>query len=289
MSKRSYSDITSANSDISSINYDQYLRELGGDIDTNYKFKQTRYQQSFVLENLESIEDPTEILRHCFQQCLRPTEILRHCFQQCLRHCFQHKAIEESRVANMEVDMIGLTVSSQLLASDFGIPMRPPNENTVDAMLNLFKKVQQSHEDINLYGEPFKVIVSGINSKALPRTRTTRGMGRKRFANIINRNVDDACIMEIKNEDQYCLFYALELMRIYTSRVMTRMEFSRYKSNIQKQEGNVKQMMWKAKIPRRLPEYTLEEWGPVVQAYYDMEYGSGWYFILDKLIFQNNI
>ena len=270
MPKRAYSDITDANSDISSINYGEYLRELGGDIDTNYKFKQTRYQQSFVLENLESIEDPTEILRHCFQQCIDRT-------------------IEESRVANMEVDMIGLTVSSQLLASDFGIPMRPPNENTVDAMLNLFKKVQQSHEDINLYGEPFTVTVSGINSKALPRTRTTTGKGRKRFANIINRNVDDACIMEIKNEDQYCLFYALELMRIYTTKEMPRQTFSRYKHNFKRQETNVKQMMRKAKIPLRLLEYTLEEWGPVVQAYYDMEYGSGWYFILDKLIFKNSM
>ena len=270
MSKRTHSDISDDETDVSSINYGEYLRELGGNIDTNYKFKQTRYQQSFVLENLESIEDPTEILRHCFQQCI-------------------DRAIEESRVANMELDMIGLTVSSQLLASDFGIPMRPPNENTVDAMLNLFKKVQQSNEDINLYGEPFKVIVSGINSKALPRTRTTAGKGRKRFANIINRNVDDACIMEIKNEDQYCLFYALELMRIYVSKELRHQRFSEYKRDIKRQEANVKQMMRKAKIPRRLPEYTLEEWGPVVQAYYDMEYGSGWYFILDKLIFQNNM
>ena len=95
--------------------------------------------------------------------------------------------------------------------------------------------------------------------------------------------------MEIKNEDQYCLFYALELMRIYVSKELRHQRFSEYKRDIKRQEANVKQMMRKAKIPRRLPEYTLEEWGPVVQAYYDMEYGSGWYFILDKLIFQNNI
>ena len=259
MPKRAYSDITDTNSDISSINYGEYLRELGGDIDTNYKFKQTRYQQSFVLENLESIEDPTEILRHCFQQCIDRT-------------------MEESRVANMEVDMIGLTVSSQLLASDFGIPMRPPNENTVDAMLNLFKKVQQSHEDINLYGEPFTVTVSGINSKALPRTRTTTGKGRKRFANIINRNVDDACIMEIKNEDQYCLFYALELMRIYISKEKKTQRFSEYRKNVQRQGADVKEMICKAGIPRNLSEYTLEEWGLVVQDYYNRAYGEGEFY-----------
>ena len=117
--------------------------------------------------------------------------------------------------------------------------------------------------------------VSGISSKALPRKRTTTGKGRKRFANIINRNVDDACIMKIQNDDQYCLFYALELMRIYVSKEMTQPTFSRYKNDFKRQEVNVKQMMRRARIPLRLPEYTLEQWGPVVQDYYDKEYGTG--------------
>ena len=256
MAKRTHSEINDAESDLSLINYGEYLRELGGEMDSNYKFKQIRYQQTFVLENLDSIEDPSEILRHCFQQCVDRTR-------------------EESRVANMEADMIGITVSSQLLASDFGIPMRPPNENTVDAILNLFKKVQQSHEDVNLYGEPFTITVKGVNSKALPRKRTTTGAGRKRFASVINRNINDACIMQIKNDDQYCLFYALELMRIYISKQMPQQTFSRYKHDFKRQEENVTQMMRRARIPRRLPEYTLEEWGPVVQAFYDEEYGPG--------------
>ena len=33
--------------------------------------------------------------------------------------------------------------------------------------------------------------------------------------------------------------------------------------------------MRKANIPMDLPEYTIEEWGPVVQAYYDQVYGVG--------------
>ena len=87
----------------------------------------------------------------------------------------------------MEADQIGMIISSLLLSYRIWTPMRPPNENTVDAILNFFKKVQQSHNDINLYGEPFTVTVSGINSKALPRTRTTTGKGRKRLANLISQ------------------------------------------------------------------------------------------------------
>lgn len=256
MAKRTHSEISDTDSDISSINYNDHLQELGGNIDTNPKFKQVRYQQSFILQKLESVHDPAEIFRHCFQQCIDRT-------------------IEESRAANMEANQIGMIISSPLLSYDIWTPMRPVTENTVDAILNFFKKVQQSHNDTNIYGEPFQVTVSGINSKALPRTRTTTGKGRKRFTNIINRNVDDACIMEIRNEDQYCLFYALELMRIYVSKEMPRQCFSEYHRNIKRQEVNVKQMMRRAKIPRRLPEYTLEEWGPVVQAFYDEQYGTG--------------
>ena len=37
--------------------------------------------------------------------------------------------------------------------------------------------------------------------------------------------------------------------------------------------------MRRANIPRDLPEYTIEEWGPAVQAYYDQEYGVGKYKI----------
>ena len=183
----------------------------------------------------------------------------------------------------MEADQLGMIISSPLLSYDIWTPMRPVTENTVDAILNFFKKVQQSHTDTNIYGEPFQVTVSGIDSKALPRKRTTTGSGRKRFANIINRNVDDACIMEIKNEDQYCLFYALELMRIYVSKEMPQQSFSRYKRDFKRQEANVKQMMRRAKIPRKLPEYTLEEWGPMVQAFYDEQYGNGikFYFMIN--------
>ena len=66
-------------------------------------------------------------------------------------------------------------------------------------------------------------------------------------------------------------------MRIHSSKELTSQRFSEYRRNFKKQEANVKQMMHRAKIPRRLPEYTLEEWSPVVQAFYDEQYGTGTY------------
>ena len=116
-----HSDISDDGSDVSSINYKEHLRELGGDLNTNWKFKQIRYQQRFILENLESVEDPTEILRHCFQQCIDRT-------------------MAESRAANMEADQIGMIISSPLLSYDIWTPMRPVTENTVDAILTFSNK-----------------------------------------------------------------------------------------------------------------------------------------------------
>ena len=99
MTKRTHSDVSDAESDINSDNYNEHLQELGGDIDTNWKFKQIRYQQSFVLQKLDSVEDPTEILRHCFKKCIDRT-------------------MQESRASNMEADQIGMIISSPLLSYD---------------------------------------------------------------------------------------------------------------------------------------------------------------------------
>ena len=83
--------------------------------------------------------------------------------------------MQKSREAGIEADKICVTISSQLLNSDIQIPLRALNENTVDAILNQFLKVMQSHTDSNVYGEPFQVALTGIKSSALPRQRKTVG------------------------------------------------------------------------------------------------------------------
>lgn len=206
MSKRPYSKISYET-------YDDFFRELAGGVKTNFRFKHTRYTQAYALENLDALEDPTEVLRYCFQQSIDRT-------------------MAKSREAGIEADRIDLIISSPLLSSDIYLPIRPINENTVDALLNMFLKTMQSHTDSNIYGEPFNVTVTGIKSSALPRQRTTIGRGRRRFAQKIRRDIKEACIIEIRNNDQYCLFYALELMRIHISKEMTHQSFLRYKQNI---------------------------------------------------------
>ena len=206
MSKRPHSKISVAS-------YDEFLRELGSEVNTNKRFKHIQYNQSFALENLASVEDPTELLRYCFQQCIDRT-------------------MAKSRQEGMECDQLGVTISSPLLSYDIWTPLRPITDNTVDAILNTFLKVMQSQTAEGIYGEPFTVTVTGVRAQDLPTRRTTVGRGRKNYVQNIVRNIEDACILQIKNTDRYCLFYALELMRIHVSNEMTRQRFFEYKTKI---------------------------------------------------------
>ena len=71
---------------------------------------------------------------------------------------------------DMEVDRIGVSISSNLLDYDIYVPIRKMTENTTDAILNLFLKVSQSKgRDGSLLGEPFTVTVTGVRTVDLPK------------------------------------------------------------------------------------------------------------------------
>ena len=57
-------------STISSTNASDYLREVDGVAHVNGKFLLTRLHQTFVIEHLDSVKDPTEILNIVFKNAL---------------------------------------------------------------------------------------------------------------------------------------------------------------------------------------------------------------------------
>jgi hypothetical protein len=78
-----------------------------------------------------------------------PEGLLRGIFQFCF-----DEAIQECRKNGKNAERIGCIISSALLNHDIYVPFRPPNENTVDTILNMFLKVAQSkkQEDVTLWG-----------------------------------------------------------------------------------------------------------------------------------------
>ena len=102
-----------------------YVNVINPGIYINDKFKTTRFRSKFILENIDKATNPDEILRDCIQNCIDITRV-------------------ESRKHDMEVDQIGVTISSILLDYDIYTPIRLVSENTTDAVLNTFLKVSPS-------------------------------------------------------------------------------------------------------------------------------------------------
>ena len=235
-----------------------FIKEISSIVHSNPKFKYTRFRSTFVLEDLENLQDPDQGLKNCLQHCIDRTR-------------------EESKKQSMEVDRIGVSISSNLLDYDIYVPIRKITENTTDAVLNLFLKVSQSKgRQGSLLGEPFTLTITGIRSTDLPKQRKIIGSGKRGpRINLIKRKIDDACIMKIDNDDRYCLFFALEIMRIYSSKELTQRQFSRYKNNKEMRRRDVHKLLSKANIPKNLPHYDAIEFCPIVQQYYDETYGFG--------------
>jgi hypothetical protein len=196
---------------------DNHIEQILFNKQSNEKFKTARYKTSFIIKDMERIEDPSDILKECFSKCI-------------------DKALADSSM----IDRVGLSISSSLLAYDICIPFRPIRPDLVDLLFNQFFKVNQSRStDDNLFGAPFTLTVSTIKTKKLPYIRTTKGSGArfiKRQSINIKRNPDATNILKINNLDTFCLFYAINLMRIYISKSQSYCQFSRYKDNILQQK-----------------------------------------------------
>ena len=164
-------------------NFQNYIKELESGTRSNEKFKYTRFYSKFVMEDIDQNMDPEQTLKDCIQHGINRT-------------------IEESRSNNMEVDQIGVTISSILLDYDMYVPMRKLTENTTDAIINVFNKISQSKgRDGSLLGEPFTLTVTGVRTSDLPKTRQISGSGKKND-NPLRRKIPENSIIKIENNDR---------------------------------------------------------------------------------------
>ena len=61
--------------------------------------------------------------------------------------------------------------------------------------------MQSQTQEGNLYGERFNVAVKGVKSSGIPKQRRTIGRGKRRFIHKIRRNINDASVIPINNDD----------------------------------------------------------------------------------------
>jgi hypothetical protein len=176
--------------------FNNYVKIVEVDKEKSDKFRLTRHRAKYTFSKIEHLPDPIAALRQCFQESI-------------------NKAIEESKKNNIVPNKIGLTISSANLNPDFQVSFTEITENTVDAIFNRFRIIQEQYPDRSLHSQPFDVEVTLINSKTLPTEKQTSGSGRG-IRDHFRHQIDEKKLIKIENDgDNYCLFYALIIMRIY--------------------------------------------------------------------------
>ncbi|KAL3116545.1 hypothetical protein niasHT_009953 [Heterodera trifolii] len=183
----------------------------------------------------------------------------------------KEKALEQSKKAGTSRgSRIFIGIGAEGYQGDIILPITPITSNVVDAVFNQFCKVEQSKAKyVNLYGAPFVVTVTVLNTDGLPRRRTTKG-------NAPPIHSSQSHIFKINNNDNYCLFYALELMRyysLYKRGIITRDKW-RWINNNQTTvlQQKVQLLLRDAGIPTTEPEYDAEIFIHPVQGLWSTKY-----------------
>ncbi|KAL3115201.1 hypothetical protein niasHT_016412 [Heterodera trifolii] len=202
---------------------------------------------------------------------IKPGVLLRVIFG----HCIQ-SSLDEAQRRGIEPSRLGATITSQLLDPDIWIPIRQITPNTVDTILNRFLDVAQSKSrEGSLWGAPFSVIVTTLDTVNLPQRDTISGRGSEhrtlKGARLI---IKDKNLLRIRNNNNsYCLFYALEISRIYHCNGMTKQNFSNYINKMHsQQQQDAERLMLDAGIPLNQERYDAEMWVPRVVDHWNAMY-----------------
>jgi hypothetical protein len=225
--------------------------------DKSDKFKLTRHKIKYSFSKIENLADPITALRQCFQESI-------------------DKAIQESKKNNIVPNKIGLTISSANLNPDFQVRFTEITENTVDAIFNRFRIIQEQYPDRSLHSQPFDVEVTLINSKALPKEQQTSGRGRG-IRDHFRHLIDEKKLIKIENYgDNYCLFYALIITRIYqkdymSERKYNKKQFERLSKNPQRIRILVEELLDATGLNKNLESYSAEEFCLVIERFWNLE------------------
>lgn len=153
-----------------------------------------------------------------------------------------------------------------------GLVIHKINSEAIDNLANRFDEISTSNENngrSSLYGAPFTVDLTMIGSKMGTGESSHQGSGRKfgPFYQNFTRNA----VIWVENQDNFCLFRALEMMRIKS--MASRQSFFNYKNNQARQYADVIRLMRHLRIPLNRESYSIHDYGQKIQQYYDQRYG----------------
>ena len=121
-----------------------------------------------------------------------------------------------------------------------------------------------------LYGAPFKIDITSLPSIITTTSKNRKkslGRGRNKKNRQILFNIDINSLYEIRNEDNYCLFRALELLR--ARQRLSNLNFFNYRNDLIKQIDDVENLLLECEIEKDLDAYDIETYGDAIQTYYN--------------------
>jgi hypothetical protein len=149
------------------------------------------------------------------------------------------------------------------------------NDNSIEQILRMFEKIDQSNKqkDVgrdSLTAGPFTIDVTSFQLKEGVRKRKHGGgCGRRRLRPFFH-NINEAALIVIDNTDTHCLFRSAEMCRAMST--FAKGAKQRYKKSQRRQQADVTRMMGTMQIEQDLESYTIEEFGPLIQNYYEMRW-----------------
>jgi hypothetical protein len=171
--------------------------------------------------------------------------------------------------------IIGL--NSELMEHSTHLHVHSIKSDIVDVLLNWFMKIDQSgmlkHHKESITTQTFDIDILAMELKKGKEWQTTK-IGKKRQKRHpgsggpvkFRHHINLSAIMEINNDDNFCLFKSFEILR--NRAIMTRQQFHRYKNNLKRQATDVFRLMSACAIPRNLDSYSIEEYGEKIWEYY---------------------
>ena len=219
------------------------------------------------------------------EEAANPEGVLREIFNSCVR-----KLVSEARERGIDARRMIVRLSSENLESSIHVHIQNVNMDAAESLLHRLMIVDQSNKakgKATLTEKKFTIDATTFPSASKKRryTKPTKtsvtsrrkrqrrvGAGRRRRFRPVRFTINRQGLHEIRNADtdSYCLFRAIELLRVKAR--STKHSFSRYLRNEMRQSEDVNKLLRVLDVEDCPDGYEIEIYGPKIQEYYNRLY-----------------
>jgi hypothetical protein len=170
-----------------------------------------------------------------------------------------------------------IKIDSSLMDHSVTLHIRDFNEDAASACMHKFREIDQSGENKgkdSLVTQSFIIDSSAFDSPPPPQKPSTSrkrhfpGRGKKRGLDyVIDYQINDKALYKCNNDDNFCLFYAFELLR--NKHLLTKQRFHEYVHDENRQHQDVMALLDWTGIPNDLEDYDVTDYGEKIQEFYD--------------------